>query len=446
MQIFSMTLVLRIDQFSVLSAENTKSTYAEFDDKSYSSLPLYYEAIKSFPMLSETEERTIASKIKMREQECKHLVEQLAFLFHEELLKSIPATVGRNTHTTIERLQDSFKMFYDLIEWEKKGKELTHTLQLKDVKSSAKLELEEQLTKAEREASKCLPEIRLGKEFINNTVRDMKKLFHCSCSRKLFQEIERKLKRILTNIDQCTREIRLLKNQLIQTNLRLVISIAKRYSNNGLALSDLIQEGNLGLIRAIDTYDYRKGHRFVTYATWWVKQAIIRALDCHSRMIRTPVYINERYQQVIKASKRLFQKTKREPTLEEIAQETNIPTASIEKVLLSFKDAVSLTALVEDKGESILPSAGDTSHTSPLKQVVNSHLSERIEELLSELTLREKEIIKLRFGIGKQYDHTLEEIGGEFNLSRERIRQILEEGLNKLHQSASSTILKEFLN
>ena len=146
----------------------------------------------------------------------------------------------------------------------------------------------------------------------------------------------------------------MLKSELIHSNQRLVISIAKRYLNNGLALSDLIQEGNLGLIRAVDTYDYRRGHRFSTYAIWWIRQAIIRAIDCSSMTIRKPVYINEKLKKVIKASKHLLQECEREPTREEIAEETKIPLASIEELMQNSTDPLSMQALMEEQGDCVI--------------------------------------------------------------------------------------------
>ncbi len=260
------------------------------------------------------------------------------------------------------------------------------------------------------------------------------------------QLVEAEMIKTLRKIAKFSKEIKTLKQQLIQANLRLVISIAKRYVTRGLTLPDLIQEGNLGLIRAIDTYDYRRGHRFVTYATWWIRQSIIRALDCHSRTIRTPVYMNEKMNLITKASNHLLQQYKREPTLEEIAEKINTPLELVEKVMQSFKDSTSLDALTEEKRENVTSLALRNETFSTLDQVIHASLSQTTEDILFDLTQREREIIKLRFGIGEDHDHTLEEIGWTFNLSRERIRQIIEVALNKLRAPQRKMKLNDFIN
>ncbi len=259
--------------------------------------------------------------------------------------------------------------------------------------------------------------------------------------------VKQELRRTLKKIGATLKKIKILKNQLVQANLRLVISIAKRYTTRDcLTLPDLIQEGNLGLIRAIDTYDYRRGYRFITYATWWIRQAIIRSLDCHSRTIRTPVYMNEKLNQITKASNRLLQEYKREPTLKEIAEETNTSLEFTEKVMQSFNYSTSLDTLTEEKGEILTNSALGHEPLSPLDQVIHSNLSQITEIILSDLTQRERDIVKLRFGIGEKHNHTLEEIAKYFHLSRERIRQILEVALNKLRNPKRTIQLKDFID
>ncbi|MCK5187827.1 MAG: sigma-70 family RNA polymerase sigma factor, partial [Deltaproteobacteria bacterium] len=194
------------------------------------------------------------------------------------------------------------------------------------------------------------------------------------------------------------------------------------------------------------TYDYRRGHRFITYACWWIKQAVIRALDCQSKTVRTPVYINEKFNQIVKTSNRLLQKRGREPSLGEIADATNIPVETLEKVMQSFKDPAVIDTSSEEKSEGALNYSLENETISVLDQVISSNLSQVTDVLLTDLTHREKEIIKLRFGIGNENDHTLEEIGGEFNLSRERIRQILGVALNKLRSPKHIMQLKDFMD
>jgi RNA polymerase primary sigma factor len=240
--------------------------------------------------------------------------------------------------------------------------------------------------------------------------------------------------------------MRQLKNVLVQSNLRLVISIAKKYTKNGLALSDLIQEGNLGLIRAIDTYDYRKGFRVITYATWWIKQAIMRALDYQSSTIRNPVYINEKLNHMVRISNQLRMEYKREPTLEEIAAEINTSVESVEKIVHTIKDFVPFDVLTEENCEGSIKDSLNYTFPSALEKAISSDFTRVIEGMLSDLTPKKREILKLRFGMGNRYNHTLEEIGQAFHLSRERIRQIVEEGLSVLATPQNSLKLKDFLN
>jgi RNA polymerase primary sigma factor len=251
----------------------------------------------------------------------------------------------------------------------------------------------------------------------------------------------------LREIESLAAEVKHMKNQMVNANLRLVISIAKKYLNQGVALADLIQEGNLGLMRAIDTYDYVRGHRLVTYATWWIKQAMIRAIDCQAKTVRTPVYVNEKINQIMKASNRLYQEWKREPTLSEIAEVTKTPLENLERVLKSSKDNVPLEYLVEDQIEGAAASAEDIQGRSIPAQVAADQLAHIVNDMvMSDLTARERDIVRLRFGIGDEHDHTLEEIGRTFNLSRERIRQILETALRKMRTPEQLTLLREFAN
>ena len=430
-----------------LSGEDEQELYAEPQSTALSSLAIYFKAISRHPLLDEEEERSLAKRIKESEVECKHLVVKWKHLLKNEFLGMFPIKQMKEILSKLRQANGYFNLFDDLIKLEKERKKVSRVLNRTTDKSIDRKELEEGLHKLEAAIAKCIAKISLSKTTINKLTRNLKRITHGKTYTKKRQVIEKELRSTLREIDKHSKEIKVLKNQLVQSNLRLVISIAKKYDGHGIALSDLIQDGNLGLIRAIDTYDYRRGHRFITYATWWIRQAMIRALDCQSRTIRTPVYINEKLNQIVKASNRLLKKHQREPTLMEIAQETNIPLESIQKVMGSFKDSIPLDTLTEEKGEGIIKPSLDHETISVLEQVISSNLSHTINNLiLSDLTQREREIVKLRFGIGEKHDHTLEEIGKEFNLSRERIRQILEGALGKLRSPKSMMKLKDFIN
>ena len=345
-----------------------------------------------------------------------------------------------------EELNGSFQLFNDLVTWEERREKLDRLLQKRILKLHIKENVQEKLYKIETEISKCINTISLDKAFNKGMIIDLKYVSHGATSRRRQPQRKEDLIRILGKLGQCAQQIRQLKNLLVQSNLRLVISIAKKYTKNGLALSDLIQEGNLGLIRAVDTYDYRKGFRVITYATWWIRQAIIRAIDCQSSMIRTPVYINEKLNLVVKVTNQLRMKYKREPTLKEIAEEINTPLESVEKIVHTMKDFVPFDLLAEENGESAIKDPSNSALPSALDRAISSDFAHIIDGLLSDLTPKKREIIKLRYGMGNCYNHTLEEIGQEFHLSRERIRQIIEEGLSILRTPPNSLKLKDFIN
>jgi RNA polymerase primary sigma factor len=305
--------------------------------------------------------------------------------------------------------------------------------------------LEEKRNQVETAISKCITRITLTLDSADGRAGDGRKLPTSTIKSWSQQKSEKELKLVVKKIGHCANQIKLLKNELIHANLRLVISISKKYINKGLSLTDLIQEGNLGLIRAIDYYDYRRGYRFITYAVWWIRQAIGRALECQSTTIRTPAYVRDKFNQVKKASQRLFHENQREPTLEEIAVELKTPLEHVGSIINNCTEAVSLDTLVEESCENIVNTEAKPTVPPILEKVIASDLSHTIDELLSGLTSAKQEIIRLRFGIGKKHDHTLEEIGNKINLSRERVRQIIEEALKTLTTSQNCSKLKDFL-
>ena len=435
------------DETEDLSLGKDEELYSEPQGGADYPLVTYFKSINKYPLLKEEEEILLAKRIKESEEEYKKLVHKWCKIIKKELLQMVPFKAIKDAKKILHHNNSSFNPFDDLITLEKERKKVNRAIKALTRRSNYKEILAKKLNKVEAEISKCIAKTKLSLTDINSMIRNLNKITITKRNRNKYRLIKKELKKTIRDISKLSKEIKELKNQLVQANLRLVISIAKKYAQHGLALPDLIQEGNLGLIRAIDTYDYRRGHRFITYATWWIRQAMIRALDCQSRTIRTPVYINEKFSRIMKASNLLLHEYGRAPTLAEIAKTTSTPLESVEKVLQSFKDAISLDDFDEEKGEnlSILISNHDTN--SSLEQVViTSNLSYIIDDVLLNLTQREREIVKLRFGIGENCDHTLEEIGEEFNLSRERIRQILEVALNKLRTPNHIMELKDFMN
>ncbi len=310
-------------------------------------------------------------------------------------------------------------------------------------------ELSKENAAIKAEMVQTLQEMRLSKKIIERMVKRLKRMYQNSSNPEYVEEHKinvEQVRRTFDAIRRGERKAERAKAELVEANLRLVVSIAKKYTNRGLQFLDLIQEGNIGLMKAVDKFEYRRGYKFSTYGTWWIRQAITRAIADQARTIRIPVHMIETTNKLVRTSRYLVQELGREPTPEEIAEKMELPLDQVRKVLKIAKEPLSLETPIGEEGDSHLGDfIEDKNAVSPVDAAVSANLQEQTRKVLKTLTPREEKVLRMRFGIGEKSDHTLEEVGQDFEVTRERIRQIEAKALRKLQHPSRSKELKSFI-
>jgi RNA polymerase primary sigma factor len=402
-----------------------------------------------------TEVMDIGEKLKSKKISVRDIVEGL----DEKASHAREAQYARNVLCIIDRIAQS----------EQKKNALRQMVQQKGLRRIEKERLKQKIDQESERIVKRLQQINLSKNLIENIVRNLKQhipeidmqkaLPHKSPgvrerslknSWKTTRGVSVKstpdmkaLRRALQSIDAAEGEIRRAKDKLVIAHLWLPVSVAKKYTNRGLALSDLIQEGNIGLIKAVDKCKYQKDYQFSTYATWWIRQAITIAIANQGRTIRIPVYISDTIHKLLKTSQKVVQETGKEGTLEAIARDLELPLDKVRRTLTIAHDAISLDASIgTEAGSHLIDFIEDKKITSPDEVAIQENMKEEIEKMLAALSPEEQMILKMRFGLGEKTEHTLEEVGKHFGLTRERIRQIETRVLQKMRSAGASKTLR----
>lgn len=413
----------------------------------------YLKDIGRVSLLTSEEEYLIAKRIEEGEGKMRNLLFDIPQAIRE--LHDIGSKLKKDGLNIVDVIKNVDEMNYNKKD-EEKFKKKTVTLintarnlfekkqealeSLVDSDEVSRKAFEKKLKTIERKMEDTLVSLNLNKKILEEIVRRVEK------QKRFLDEKERdSVDNYLGEIREIETSLKMVKNRLIQANLRLVINIAKKYLNRGLSFLDLIQEGNMGLMKAAEKYDYQKGYKFSTYSTWWIRQAITRAIADYARTIRVPVHVLETMNKITKVTISLFQELGREPNLEEISAKAGLPLEKVRKIMKVSNEPISIETPIGDDESKLGDFIADPKSPSPFNELVNISLKEEISKVLSTLTPREEKVIRMRLGIGEKTDFTLEEVGEVFGLTRERIRQIEAKALRKLKHPSRRKRLESFL-
>jgi RNA polymerase primary sigma factor len=413
----------------------------------------YLKDIGRVSLLTSDEEFMIAKKIEEGERKTRNLLFDLPHAVKE--LQELGSLVKKESINIIDIIKNIDEMNYtkkDEEKYRKRTLSLIHTVKTQFEKkqevrkeipksdAATKKQLDKKIKAMDLKVEEALTNLNLNKKVLEEMIRRLTKQV-----RFLDDKEARVVKKRLNEIIDIENGLKVVKNRLIQANLRLVINIAKKYLNRGLSFLDLIQEGNMGLMKAAEKYDYQKGYKFSTYSTWWIRQAITRAIADYARTIRVPVHVLETMNKITKVTISLFQELGREPNLEEISLKAGLPLEKVRKIMKVSNEPISIETPIGDDESKLGDFIADPKSPSPFMELVGISLKEEIDKVLSTLTPREEKVIKMRLGIGEKTDYTLEEVGEVFGLTRERIRQIEAKALRKLKHPSRRKRLESFL-
>jgi RNA polymerase sigma factor (sigma-70 family) len=416
-------------------------------DKDISVLSSYLREMRNNSLLTQQEEMVLGKQIMDEVETRDALTEQWIKLFEKMvkgrfLKRDAPAkNNGSNRH-----IIQGYKVLHlcdKILTLHKEHKQVERGIRRSEAGSSERKKLCRRRVKVFSESRELLAHINLLRLNEKGILKQLEKLVVIDREKKL--ECRKEMLQILKQLKHSEDRAKIAKDQLVKANLRLVVGIAKKYINRGMPLSDLIQEGNIGLMRAVEKFDYRLGNRLSTYACWWIRQTILRSIDEQTRTIRVPVYVNERIKKLIKSSQQIAQHKGGVPQTVELAEEMGISSKYVDEILQVSKDTISLEMPLGEEESPLRDYVANTLAASPLDDVLKYQLYEEADDALQGLSSREETILRMRFGLGVDAEHTLAEIGDKLGVSRERIRQIEVMALRKLRRSEKLREMKMFL-